>query len=154
MRVIGPDPDLDDLVQDVFVAALESVTKLENPRALRGWIAQIAVFQARRCLRRRKQWSILKFFSPDELPPGRAPQVDFEASEALRAAYTQLASLPVDDRIAFTLRFVEGMELTEIAATCNVSLATTKRRIARAEARFAELAQREPSLLEWMGGEP
>jgi RNA polymerase sigma-70 factor (ECF subfamily) len=88
------------------------------------------------------------------MPPGHAPQPDFEVSEALRAAYRVLSSLQVDERIAFALRFVEGMDLTEVAAACGVSLATTKRRLARAEARFALLADREPSLAEWLGGTP
>jgi RNA polymerase sigma-70 factor (ECF subfamily) len=154
MRVLGPDSELSDLVQDVFVVALESIDKLANPRALRGWLAQIAIFLARRCLRRRTQWSIVRFFAPADLPPGRAVQADFEASESLRAAYRVLSVLPVDERIAFTLRFLEGMELTEVAAACRVSLATTKRRLVRAEAQFTELAQREPSLAEWIGEAP
>jgi RNA polymerase sigma-70 factor (ECF subfamily) len=151
MRVLGPDSELGDLTQDVFVIALESLHKLEKARALRGWLAQIAVFQARHCLRRRKQWRILRFFGPEEMPQGRAREPDFEASEALRAAYQCLSSLTADEQIAFTLRFVEGMELAEVAETCGVSLATTKRRLARAEARFEELARGEPALAEWTG---
>jgi RNA polymerase sigma-70 factor (ECF subfamily) len=151
-RVLGPDPDIGDLTQDVFVVALESLHKLENPRALRGWLAQIAVFRARRRIRDRKQWSILRFFGPEELPPGRAAQHDFEASEALRAAYRVLRALNADEQIAFTLRFVEGMDLSEVAATSRVSLATAKRRLARAQVRFLELARSEPSLADWMGG--
>jgi RNA polymerase sigma-70 factor, ECF subfamily len=151
MRVLGPDRELDDLAQDVFVMALESLHRLENPRALRGWLAQIAVFRARRCLRGRKQWQILRFFAPEQMPPGRATTPDFEASEALRAAYRLLSSLQVDERIAFALRFIEGMDLAEVAAACRVSLATTKRRLARAEVRFGELARDEPALAEWMG---
>jgi RNA polymerase sigma-70 factor (ECF subfamily) len=151
-RVLGPDPDIGDLTQDVFLIALESLAKLEEPRALRGWLAQIAVFRARRRIRDRKQWSILRFFGPAELPPGRAAHHDFEASEALRAAYRVLAALGADEQIAFTLRFVEGMELSEIAAACRVSLATVKRRLARAQARFLELARSEPPLADWTGG--
>jgi hypothetical protein len=41
-----------------------------------------------------------------------------------------------------------------VAAACRVSLATTKRRLVRAEAQFTELAQREPSLAEWIGEAP
>ncbi len=152
IRVLGPDPDIGDLTQDVFVVALESLAKLENPRAARGWLAQIAVFKARRRIRDRKQWSILRFFGPEELPSGRARQHDFEASEALRAAYRVLSTLDADEQIAFTLRFVEGMDLAEVAATCRVSLATVKRRLSRAAARFLEQARREPSLAEWVGG--
>jgi RNA polymerase sigma-70 factor (ECF subfamily) len=150
MRVLGPDPEIGDLTQDVFVVALESLPKLENARALRGWLAQIAVFQARHCLRGRKQWSILRFFGPEDMPAGRARDPDFEASEALRTAYRCLASLGADEQIAFTLRFIEGMDLAEVAGTCGVSLATIKRRLARAEARFVELARDEPSLAEWL----
>jgi RNA polymerase sigma-70 factor (ECF subfamily) len=153
MRVLGPDPELGDLVQDVFVAALESIHRLENPAALRAWLAQIAVFEARHLLRRRKQWSILRFFAPAELPPVEARRADFESSEALRATYRVLSSLPVDERIAFTLRVIEGMELTEVAGACRVSLATIKRRLTRAQARFLELARGEAPLAEWIAGE-
>jgi RNA polymerase sigma-70 factor (ECF subfamily) len=154
VRMLGPDPDVGDLVQDVFVAALESIHKLENPRALRGWLAQIAVFVARHCLRRRKQWRILRFFAPEDMPPGCTMQPDLEASEALRAAYRVLSTLGADEQIAFALRFVEGMDLVEVAAACRVSLATIKRRLTRAEARFVELARQEPSLSEWTKEHP
>jgi RNA polymerase sigma-70 factor (ECF subfamily) len=150
MRLLGPDPELNDLLQDVFVAALASIRKLDNPKALRAWLARIAVHHVRHCLRRRKRWSFVRFLSPDDVAAARAPQPDPEASEALRATYRVLAALPADERIAFALRFVEGMDLAEIAAACGVSLATTKRRIARAEGRFSELARAEPALVEWL----
>jgi RNA polymerase sigma-70 factor (ECF subfamily) len=153
-RVLGRDPELGDLVQEVFLLALESLHKLENPRALRGWLAQMAVFRARHCLRRRKQWRIVSFFAPEELPPGRVMQPDLEASEALRTTYRLLSSLNIDEQIAFTLRFIEGMELREVAGACGVSLATTKRRLVRAEARFLALARLEPSLAQWVGEAP
>jgi RNA polymerase sigma-70 factor (ECF subfamily) len=153
-RVLGPDPDIADLTQDVFLAALESLGKLDKPGALRGWLAQIAVFHARHRIRHRKQWSIVRSLAPAELPPGRARQHDFEGSEALRATYRLLGRLGADEQIAFTLRFVEGMDLSEVAGACRVSLATVKRRLARAEARFLEMARAEPSLAEWTGGTP
>ena len=50
--------------------------------------------------------------------------------------------------MAFTLRFVSEMQLTEVAAACRVSLATIKRRLARAEKRFVEAARENPALRE------
>jgi len=44
------------------------------------------------------------------------------------------------------LRFIEEMPLDDVAATCNVSLATVKRRIGRAEQRFVAIARRDPIL--------
>jgi RNA polymerase sigma-70 factor (ECF subfamily) len=42
------------------------------------------------------------------------------------------------------------MELTAVAAACNVSLATIKRRLTRAQHTFTTLASQQPSLAEWL----
>jgi RNA polymerase sigma-70 factor (ECF subfamily) len=42
------------------------------------------------------------------------------------------------------------MELTEVADMCGISLATVKRRLAKAQKRFIEFAQSEPELAEWI----
>ena len=68
----------------------------------------------------------------------------------MRPVQVVLDRLPDDDRIAFALRFLEGLELTEVAAACQVSLATIKRRLARAEERFRREAAREPALGRWL----
>src|SRR5258706_5588550 len=137
VRVIGPDSELLDLVHDVFVTALESVHRLVDPKALRAWLTQIAVFTARARIRRRVRGRILRFLPFSELPEPEQPPADFEASEAMQAVYRVLDGLDTDQRIAFALRFVAGMELTEVAASCGVSLATIKRRLSRAQTSFA-----------------
>src|ERR1700760_3345692 len=45
-RVLGVDRDLADLHHDVFVRALASLSKLEDPSALKGWLSMIAVHVA------------------------------------------------------------------------------------------------------------
>jgi RNA polymerase sigma-70 factor (ECF subfamily) len=89
--------------------------------------------------------------APSELPERPAAALTPEVSEALGAVYRVLAQLPVDERIAFALRHVDGMQLTDVAASTRVSLATAKRRISRAQGRFVGLAQAEPSLSCWLG---
>jgi RNA polymerase sigma-70 factor (ECF subfamily) len=68
----------------------------------------------------------------------------------MQAVYRVLGGLDTDPRIAFALRFVAGMEPTEVAASCGVSLATIKRRLSRAQSNFASAARREPALAEWL----
>jgi RNA polymerase sigma-70 factor, ECF subfamily len=41
--------------------------------------------------------------------------------------------LPVDQRIAWSLRYLEGEPLDAIAATCGCSLSTAKRRVGAAK---------------------
>jgi RNA polymerase sigma-70 factor (ECF subfamily) len=55
---------------------------------------------------------------------------------------------PENERAAFILRFVEEMELTEVAEACAVSLSTARRRIRRAEQRFLKLLPQFPALAE------
>jgi RNA polymerase sigma-70 factor (ECF subfamily) len=150
VRVMGPDSEILDLVHDVFVTALESVNRLVDPKALRAWLTQIAVFTARARIRRRVRGRILRFLPFSELPEPELPPADFEASQSMQAVYRVLEGLDIDQRIAFALRFVAGMELTEVAASCGCSLATIKRRLARAQVSFASAAQREPALAEWL----
>jgi RNA polymerase sigma-70 factor (ECF subfamily) len=154
VRVLGPDPDIADLLQDVMVAALGSIDRLGDPHALRPWLTRIAVFTARVRIRRRTRWRFLRFVAPEELPePGVEPH-DAQASETLRATYRVLGKLRPDDRIAFALRFMHGLELAEVAHASQVSLATIKRRLSRAQTHFQELAGNEPSLKDWLGGRP
>jgi RNA polymerase sigma-70 factor (ECF subfamily) len=149
-RVLGPDPELSDLLQDVFVAALTSLHSIEDPSALKAWLTRTAVFTARGRIRRRSRWRFLRFVPDDELPEPPVPALDVEGNEALVAVYRVLKSLPADERIAFALRVIEGMELTAVASACGVSLSTIKRRLSGAQQRFDELSGREPVLKAWV----
>jgi RNA polymerase sigma-70 factor (ECF subfamily) len=151
-RVLGFRSDLDDLHHDVFVRALTSLGKIEDPSALKAWLSRIAVHVALEAIdqRRRRRWL---WFMPDhELPEVAATVASGEVRDALAATYAVLGRLPSEERVAFALRFIDGMELTEVAAACDTSLATIKRRLARASARFEAGAANEPALVDWMKG--
>ena len=150
VRVLGPDPDIADILQDVFVSALASIRKLSEPSALKAWLTRTAIFMARGRIRRRTRWRFLRFVPHDELPELPAIQAKPEDREALAGVYRTLAKLPANHRIAFALRVLDGMELAEVAEVCGVSLATIKRRLSLAQRRFVELARREPSLRDWV----
>jgi RNA polymerase sigma-70 factor, ECF subfamily len=150
VRVLGPDAELRDLIQDVFVEAIDSVDRLEAPEALRGWLASIAVFRARSEIRRRARNRWFPLFSSDHLPDVAAPVSTPEIDEAVRATYRILAKLPADERIAFALRFIDGMQVTEVAVACRVSLATIKRRLTRAQKRFLTIARGVPEISDWI----
>jgi RNA polymerase sigma-70 factor (ECF subfamily) len=149
---LGLDPDLADIIQDVFVRVLEGIHQLKDPAALRGWIGTLAVFTARGHIRRRRRWRWIRFLAPQDVPEMPAAPHNPEASATMRAMYRVLDALPPDERMVFTLRFMSELELTEVAAACRVSLATIKRRLSRAEARFQEVAQQEPLLSDRLMG--
>jgi RNA polymerase sigma-70 factor (ECF subfamily) len=149
-RILGADSELPDLHHDVFVRAIESLHTLRDARNLRGWITVIAVNTARSALKRRarRRWFGLTPAAGEVPEP--AGEVDEDTAEALARTYRVLDRLPADERVAFTLRFIDEMELTEVADACAVSLATIKRRLARAQERFVALARRDEVLCSWL----
>jgi RNA polymerase sigma-70 factor (ECF subfamily) len=147
---LGVDADLRDVVNDVFVAVLERVHQVRDPSALRAWIGSLAVFTARGHIRKRRRWRWIRFLAPADIPDTAAPTASPEQHLMVRGTYQVLDRLPADERIAFALRFVSEMELTEVAAACGVSLATIKRRLSSAETRFRAEAAKNPLLSERM----
>src|SRR5262245_1142485 len=57
LRVLGRPGEVEDLGQDVFLAALPRLGDLREPKALAGWLAVITARLARRRLRTRR-WKI------------------------------------------------------------------------------------------------
>jgi len=150
LRLLGPDAELTDLIQDVFMAAIDSIDRLENPAALRAWLAGIGVHMARAEIRRKVRSRRFPLFPTSELPPVEAPAPQPEVDAAVRATYAVLVKLAPDERIPFALRFIEGMDLLEVAEACRISLATAKRRLARAHKRFVTIARTVPELSDWL----
>lgn len=138
-RLMPGDPDVEDLVQDVFVQALGALDRLTEPAAFGSWIGSITIRTAYKRIRRKR----LKL----RLGLARREPVDVDAvvsssappdvASELRALYRLLDELPSEARIALVLRRVEGMQLTEIAEHMKLSLATVKRRLEAAEKKLA-----------------
>lgn len=149
-RLLGRDPDLTDVLQDVFVTAITSVDTLRDEGALGNWLVGISVHKARQLIRRRRLQRLVEFVAPSKLPDCEATTSSKEVSDALRQTYQLLNRLRTEDRIAFVLRRVEGMSLTAIAEVTQVSLATVKRRLSRAQRRFVTLARKDEILAEWL----
>jgi RNA polymerase sigma-70 factor (ECF subfamily) len=140
-RLLGRDADVDDLVQDAFAAAFASLDRLENPQAFASWIASIVVRTAHKRMRRRRLLTRLglRRDEPVDLDALVSPTVPPDVATELRAVYALVDRLPAEARIALVLRRVEGLQIDEIAARMNVSLATVKRRLALAESRLAKM---------------
>jgi len=141
-RMLGPDEELEDALHDVFAKALTTHSQLRDPSALRAWLSRIAAGTARDLIRRRMRRRWLVFRDPHDVPEV-ADHSTQEASDLLKRAYRAINRMKADERIAFTLRRIEGMTLPEVAAACGVSLATAKRRIRKANEHFQRLAVAE-----------
>lgn len=148
VRVIGPDQEIADLLHEVFAEALDHIAKLDNPEALKGWLTRITVFAARGCIRRRTRRRWLRFMAPEEVPEMQADAACAETRDLLARSFRILDRMPADERIAFSLRYIDDMTLPEAADACGTSLATFKRRLRRARDAFEAAAAKDPALKE------
>jgi len=146
-RGLGPDTDVDDLGQEVFLRLFKAIDRIEDPAALRSFATGIAVRVLKRELRRRwiGRWLRLSPSLPPEAA-SRSPHATLDAREALRGFYALLDKLGTTARTLFVLRHIEQLELTDVARATDLSLATVKRHLARAEARVAILLAHDPAL--------
>lgn len=143
-RLMGRTADAEDVLQDSFVSAFSRLSQLREPSRFRPWLVRIAVHQAHRRFRRRKLLATLGLDRGHDDASMSALYAGAPESET-RAELTRLdralKQLRTDERMAWMLRHVEGYELTEVAHACGVSLATCKRKLARAQALIAEHAR-------------
>src|SRR5438105_4068795 len=54
LRILGRDDDVDDVVQDVFLAAMKGLGRVHSADAVRGWLRTITVRVACDRLRKRR----------------------------------------------------------------------------------------------------
>ena len=149
-RAFGPEHEIDDLVQEVFLTLFKRVHTLRQPQALRAFLIAITAHTIRYELRRQGGPSLASVRGARS--EAQATDVDLDSREAIARLYRILDRLGSDDRTAFVLRFMEGLELTEVSSALGVSLATAKRRLARAWRRVAVGARRDGALAEYLGG--
>jgi RNA polymerase sigma-70 factor, ECF subfamily len=137
VRMLGRREETRDIVQETFIAAFSSVEKLRKPAALRMWLRFIAVGKVHRVLRKRRLWRWIGLGAEDGDRPLAAIADSAATPEMiaeLRLLDRLLGRLSAEERIAWTLRHVEGESLEDIALVLGCSLATVKRRIKAAEA--------------------
>lgn len=138
-RLLGNADEAADVAQDSFLTAFEKLGTLRDASTFKTWLMQIAVRNVHRRFRRRR---ILRWFGLDDLEDGAlealaSADAPLDVRADLGTLGAILATIPPALRLPWMLRYVEGHELTEVAALCNCSLATAKRRIVAAESRVS-----------------
>jgi RNA polymerase sigma-70 factor (ECF subfamily) len=146
----GPDGVVEDLLQEVFLVLFRCATDLRDPNALRAFLVSVAVRLITVEFRRRKVRRWVSLSPSGELPESTVSPCDFAGIEILRALYRILDSMSTRRRMAFILRHVQGLEVSEVASAMRVSESTAKRDIAHACDTVRRRAKSEPSLWQYL----
>jgi RNA polymerase sigma-70 factor (ECF subfamily) len=130
-----PRADVDDLLQDVFLQAMQRLPELREPAAFSGWLATIARNRATDFFRHAKPTADL----PEDLQ-----SVDQDQTAAL-AVMAVIRSLPEAYRETLTLRLVEGMTGPEISARTGLTEGSVRVNLHRGMKLLRERLERRSS---------
>lgn len=135
VRIQGSGRDVEDIVHDAFLRAHDRLAELRDRQAFKGWLGAIVVSLIRTRFRKRRLMGAfgLGQNEPVDLDSIAAETANPEARAQLAQVYALLQTMPADDRIAWTLRYVDQHRLEGVAELTGCSLATVKRRISRAQ---------------------
>jgi RNA polymerase sigma-70 factor (ECF subfamily) len=135
------------LTQDCFLKAYNAREQFRGDSSLRTWLMQIAVNLVRDYARnrrlqfwRRAQSTAVEIDVAREWLPDKrsSPETVALARERLAAVFAAVEKLSERQRTVFLLRFVEEMQLLEIAAATGMKEGTVKVHLSRALAAIRE----------------
>jgi RNA polymerase sigma-70 factor (ECF subfamily) len=145
-KALGPGLEIEDLVQEIFLRVFVRLPVLRDPSALRPFVLSVAMNVLKWELRRRWVGRKIRLSVSGTLPDLEGTSVDTEARHALRRCYRIFDSLPTSERLAFVLRYMEGMTIGEVSAALGVSTSTAKRWVSQGAAKVAHQVANDPDL--------
>ncbi|MFP2904407.1 RNA polymerase sigma factor [Pyxidicoccus sp. 3LFB2] len=131
-RLVWDGEEARDLVQATLADAYEKRHTLRDVKAGPAWLRSILVSRAMGHLRRRRVWTLVR--EALDLGPslGPSPEEHFAGAERWRTFGRALRTLPAQQATAFTLRYLEGLELDAIAEAMCIGRGTVRIHLYRA----------------------
>lgn len=134
LRMTGDTTSVDDLVQEVFIAAFTALPGFRRDAQFDTWLHTIAINKVRNWWDARRRREIRERDAIGGAPnEAQNPEQDALAAEHLRRFYAALGALPDKLREAFTARAIDHLSLVDASALLGVPVSTVSYRTRRAE---------------------
>lgn len=138
------DPEThEDLVQEVFVEAFQSLPTFKARAPFEHWLARIAThvgFRHWRLQARRAQIETVPLEDWHEL--ATAEPEDMDAEKVAELLYGLIGQLPTRDRLVMTLRYIEDRGVEETARLTGWSISMVKVQAWRARRKLEKLLEK------------
>lgn len=143
LRMSGNQEDAFDLAQEAFFRAWRGLAGFQFESAFSTWLFRLTANVCLDWLRAKKRRPTVSLTTLDdedqevqmELPdPAKGPEELLLAAEDRQALIRALNALPVEYREILTLRAIDDLSYTEIAAVLKLPEGTVKSRLSRARA--------------------
>jgi RNA polymerase sigma-70 factor, ECF subfamily len=137
--------DVDDVVQDVFLAVLKGLPSFRRQSSLSTWITRITINACRSHRRKRiLRVALLRRFMRQP-PRATEPQDSTdERDEANRGVRQAVGALPNRYREVVVLRYLQGMDIDEMRGVLGLTRSAIEVRLHRARAMLKDVLDEAP----------
>ncbi len=140
LHVLGEPGEAAEAAQDAFFRAYRCLSQLRDSARFSAWLCRIALNLARRRLARRRSAPVVT--SLEEVgevgDPGPSGGEAAERSEVVDIIRQLMQKLPDEQRLTFTLFYVDGYTHKELSEMLTVPVGTVKSRLSSARSRLKE----------------
>ena len=133
--------DVEDLMQETFINAYQGLAKFERRASLKTWLIRIMLNECyRKAQKQRSFKEIASEVFPDKYPPmfSKSNAANTESAVTNRELQSliekAILKIPMDYRIVFSLREMNGLSVHETAAALKITETNVKVRLNRAKA--------------------
>ena len=148
LKMLGDAQDAEDVLQNTYLKALQSLDGFEGRSSVMTWLYRIAVNEALMLIRRRRpQVQIAEdpVNDSDDLPAPLQltdwcclPETELLSAESKAALDKAIQTLPERLRVVFLLRDIEGLSIHETMDALGLSETAVKSRLLRARLHLRE----------------
>ena len=148
-RVLGSNRELEDLLQDAFVAIFRALPSFRGDSTLNRWCQTIAMRTAYATIAKRRP-AVLDLVEEHVADPTPDVQRVLRAKEAVRRLYGALDRIEAKQRIAYALFVIDGRTLVEVAELTDSTVLAVKTRVWRARRELLRRARKDEVLSEYL----
>lgn len=131
LRLTGSRDDAHDALQSAFVRCHRHLASCEDGARFGAWLGRIVVNESRTVLARRAKLE-RRFVRDEAVLASAAAAPVFDDRDSREEIELALAQLPVEQREAFVLKYVDDRSYEDIAELTGVGVSALKMRVKRA----------------------
>jgi RNA polymerase sigma-70 factor (ECF subfamily) len=128
-RMCTCEADVEDVLQDVYLAAVRTSSRFDRTRCFQAWVSGIA---RHRLLDRRRSSGRCVPFEVEPIDMAVGPHAELEGAELWQVLLRAVRKLPPIYRSVIELHYVEGLPLRDVAPRLGRGPNTVRTQVQRA----------------------